>query len=510
MVSMFMGSLDQTIVSTALPTIVGDLGGVNHMQWVTTAYLLCSTITMPVYGKLGDLFGRKHLFCLGIILFLAGSIICGLSTSMYGLIAGRATQGLGGGGMIILSQAIVADIFPPKVRGKYMGIMGAAFGVSMVVGPLLGGWFTESIGWHWCFWLNVPLSLFTLAMAMVFLPHRKRPQQKPQVIDVPGILAMALSTTCLILIISWCGSTFAWNSPVIMGLAVVCVISAACLVAIERKSPSPLIPPAFFCNRNFVICTGVGLVLMMAMMGTTSYLPTYFQIVHDLNATAAGYLMLPLMVGMTVATTASGFLAEKITRVKVLPLISCAVAAVVFAVLSTISANTPLFIVALGLLVLGLGVGSGQQILVLIVQNEFESSVVGTATAANNFFREIGATLGASVIGSVFTTNLTSGLARALEPFGGAAAGIDASALTPALVRSLDESVKRAVQACYNDALTPAFLILAPLLAIGFFLLLLLRTTPLAATNAASGHMSDASEKQPGSHAQKPRSNQLR
>lgn len=484
MVSMFMGSLDQTIVSTALPTIVGELGGVNHMQWVTTAYLLCSTITMPVYGKLGDLFGRKHLFCGGTALFIAGSVVCGLTTSMLGLIAGRAIQGLGGGGMIVLSQAIVADVFPPKVRGKYMGIMGAAFGVSMVVGPLLGGWFTEGIGWRWCFWTNIPLGLLTLALSLRFLPHRRHAPCARGAIDVPGIAAMTVATACLILIISWGGSTFAWSSPVIAGLAVGCVVGVVCLVAAERHAAEPLIPLAFFHNRNFVICTVVGLFVMMGSMGTTSYLPTYFQVVDELSATAAGYMMLPMMGGLTVATTVSGFLAERMTRVKFLPLISCAVAACVYLALSRMSAQTPLVLTGACLLALGVGIGLGQQILVLIVQNEFESGVVGTATASNNFFREIGATLGASVIGSIFTSNLTLGLSQ-LNTTG----QLDAEGLTPAIVHALEPSVKALVQTIYNDALTPAFFVLVPLFALGFVLTLLLRNTPLAATHAASGHM---------------------
>lgn len=242
MTSMFVGSLDQTIVSTALPTIVGDLGGVTHMQWVTTAFLLCSTVMMPVYGKLGDLYGRKHLFCGCLILFVAGSLVCALSDSMLALIVGRAIQGLGGGGQMILSQAIVADIFPPRERGKYMGIMGAAFGVSAVLGPLLGGWFTEALSWHWCFWINVPLGIFAFVIAAKMLPHRAHPSHGKGSIDVAGIVTMALSTSCLILAISWGGTMFTWDSPVIIGLLIGVWPSPSCSSS-PRTAPQNRLSP---------------------------------------------------------------------------------------------------------------------------------------------------------------------------------------------------------------------------------------------------------------------------
>lgn len=503
MISMFVGSLDQTIVATALPTIVGELGGVDHMLWVTTAYLLFSTIMMPIYGKLGDLFGRKYLFCACLVLFIVGSVVCGLSDSMFGLIAGRAIQGLGGGGQMILSQAIVADIFPPRERGKYMGIMGAAFGVSAVLGPLLGGWFTESLGWRWCFWINVPLGLLALVAAAKFLPHRTHAKHPVRTLDVPGAVAMAVSTACLILVISWGGNTYAWDSTPILALGAVCLVAAIAFVLIESKAADPLIPLTFFRNRNYLLCTAAGLLVMVGMMGALSYLPTYFQIVDGLDATAAGYMTIPMMIGVMLTSTATGFIASKTGKVKWMPLASCAITAVVFLLLSAIAVDTSLLVLGVMLFALGFGIGLGQQILVLIVQNEFSNAVVGTATASNNFFREIGATVGASLVGSMFTSNLSARLSENLTTLGeagGLSVGLDANTLTPALVRSMDPALQSAIQNAYNDALAPVFLTIVPLFVVGFIILLFLKEKPLAASNEESGHTENVSVSPQGGH----------
>lgn len=484
MISMFVGSLDQTIVSTALPTIVGELGAVDLMLWVTTSYFLASTITMPIYGKLGDVFGRKYLFCLSQVLFVLGSLLCALSDSMGSLILGRAVQGLGGGGSMILSQAIVADIFPPKERGKYMGIMGISFGASMALGPLLGGFFTEQLSWRWCFWMNLPLGLIALAIAGVCLPHRKRRNAqgdgtKPS-IDVLGIITMAAACTCLILALSLGGTVLDWNSEQVVGLLVGGVVVAVLFILIEARAKDPIIPLWLFKNRNFTLCTVAGLILMLGMSGAIAYLPTYFQIVDGLNAAAAGYMTLPLMLGMMIMSTVSGFLASKITTIKWMPVIACAVAAVAFGLLSTITIDTSLWQMGLILALLGLGVGTGQQILVLIVQNEFSVSVVGTTTAANNFFREIGGTIGSSLVGALFTANLGTKLA---EYAGDLAQSIDLNALTPGMVRAMDSASQSAIQLAYNDALAPVFGWLCPLLAVACIMLFFLRKKPLSSTN---------------------------
>lgn len=480
MISMFVGSLDQTIVSTALPTIVGELGAVNHMLWITTAYFLTSTITMPLYGKLGDLYGRKHLFCLAQVLFIIGSTICALGNSMAWLIAGRAIQGLGGGGQMILAQSIVADIFPPRERGKYMGIMGASFGVSMVIGPLLGGFFTEYLGWRWCFWINLPLGAIALGIALAALPHRAHPDATAHAFDTAGTICMSGSALCLILATSLGGSTYPWDSPVVMGLLFAFVAFAGAFAMVEYRASDPIIPLRLFCNRNFALCTAAGLIIMVAMAGVISYLPTYFQIVDGLDATAAGYMTLPMMGGMMLTSVVAGFVASKVRSVKWMPVLSSAIVSVALGLLATITVDTSLWQMGFMLFILGFGIGIGQQILVLIVQNEFPIAIVGTATAANNFFREIGGTLGGSLVGSLFSANLTTKMG---EYAGGMLGNVDANSLTPSLIRTLDESTRACVRHAYNDALAPVFAWLVPLTILAFIMLLFLRKRRLAETN---------------------------
>lgn len=458
MVAMFVASLNQTVISTALPTIV-----------------------MPLYGKLGDLFGRKYLFCACQTLFVAGSLICACASSIGWLIAGRAIQGLGGGGQMILSQAIVADIFPPRERGKYMGIMGASFGVSMALGPLIGGAFTEYLFWRWCFLINVPLGIAALVVAAVFLPHRDAHQKFSMgKVDITGFACMAVSVTCLILAFSLGGNVYEWGSPETIGLLIAFALFAVIFLVVERRAAEPLISLSFFKNRNFAFCTIAGMAIMVAMAGVISYLPTYFQIVDGLEATPAGYMTLPMMVGMMVTSTVSGFVAARAKSVKWMPLLSCAVAAAALVGLSSITVDTSLWQMGCMLFVLGFGIGIGQQILVLIVQNEFSVKVVGSATAANNFFREIGATVGGSLVGSLFSASLMDKLARYADD---GLAGMDTNALTSAIVRGLDDATRLGVQSAYNDALAPVFGWLVPLLIVAFVLLLFLKSRALKDAN---------------------------
>lgn len=479
MLAMFVSSLDQTIVSTALPTIVGELGGVDHMLWVTTAYVLASTCMMPIYGKLGDLIGRKPLFIAALALFTVGSLICGIGDSMFTLIAGRAVQGLGGGGLMILSQAIIADVVPVRQRGKYMGVMGAVFAVSMIVGPLLGGWFTEVAGWRYIFWFNVPIAIVAIALAAAFLPKAKRSAQSFK-LDILGTALLIGGTVCLVLFTTVGGGSAGWGSFEAIALGVACVVCFVLFVVAERHAQEPIMPLSLFKNRNFIVASLAGLLIMVAMMGTISYLPTYMQIVNGASATESGYMMLPTMVGMMIMSTVSGFLASKTGRYKWMPVASCLVAAVTLVLMSTIAVETSTIMMFVYLFILGFGMGLGQQILVLIVQNEFPHAMVGTATSSNNYIREVGATLGSSVIGALFTSRLANQLAGAGEAL--ASTGLSANSITPAIVAQLPTDIQLLVQNAYHDALVPIFLYLAPFLLVGAVLLLFLKENPLKDT----------------------------
>lgn len=491
LIAMLVAALDQTIVSTALPTITGELGGIEHMLWVTTAYVLVSTITMPVYGSLGDMIGRKGLFVWALVFFAAGSAVCGWADSMGMLIAGRAIQGLGGGGVMILSQAIVADVVPPRVRGTYMGIMGMAFVVPTIVGPLLGGFFTDVIGWRWAFWMNLPLAVIAVASVVLTLPAR-RVKGAAYGFDVLGTLAMTVALSSLVIATSLGGSVIEWWSPAFCALIAAAVVFSVVFVLVERRAKCPIIPLGLFRNRNFVLTTVAGLLAMVALMGIISYLPTFFQIVHGMSATASGFMELPATVAGTVSSVLAGVLVTKTGRFKKLMVASFVTMLASVAALALITADTSLVFVGAYLFVLGFGLGLSSEILVLIAQNEFSAEIVGTVTAANNFFREVGTTLGASIVGAIFTNGVAAQLARHLGPFGGTAAlGVDESSLTPAIVRELPEQVGQAVQLAYSDAIVPMFAAIIPVAVAGVVLMLLLKETPLAEKVSESGHMGE-------------------
>jgi EmrB/QacA subfamily drug resistance transporter len=480
MVTMLLASLDQTIFSTALPTIVGELNGVDHMLWVTTAYILASTIMLPVYGKLGDLIGRKGLFIGAIALFIAGSVVGGMAGDMTWLIVGRAIQGLGGGGLMILSNAIIADVVPARERGKYMGIMGGVFALSSVAGPLLGGWFTESIGWRWAFWMNIPLGLLAIASAVVFLRLPKGAQGKPR-LDWAGMGLLAIASTCLVLVTTWGGTTYDWNSGVIISLIAGTVVAAVAFVLVERRAAEPIMPLKLFKDRNFNLTTVAGLIIGIAMFGALAYLPTYLQMVTGSNATQAGLLMIPMMAALLVTSIISGQLVSKTGRYKWLPIAGTVIVAVALVLLSTMTPALPVWIICSYLAVMGIGLGMSMQILILIVQNSFPVSQVGTATASNNYFRQIGASLGSAIVGSLFVARLTELLTERM-PAGGAAASGSSNSFTPAIVKALPGPVRDVIVGSYNDALTPVFLYMVPLVLVAAVLLCFVTEKPLATT----------------------------
>ncbi|WP_245627262.1 MDR family MFS transporter [Kribbia dieselivorans] len=490
LVAMLLSSLDQTIFSTALPTVVGELDGVDQMMWVHTAYILAATVTMPVYGKFGDLLGRKWLFIGALGLFIAGSVVGGLAQDMTWLIIARTIQGLGGGGLMLLSQAIVADVVPERERGKYMGVIGAVFGLSAIAGPLLGGWFTEGIGWRWAFWINIPLGLLAVAAAWAFLPKGTRHASfRP---DIAGIVSMAVSVTSVILVTSWGGNTYDWTSGTILGLIALAVVAAIVFVRVELRAEHPIIPMHLFADRNFTLSTAVGLITAIAMFGTIGYLPTYLQMVEGLGATQAGLMLIPMIAGMMITSLSTGQLVSKYGRYKWMPIASGVVMAVGLFLLSTITPETSLWVLSAWLFILGAGMGLGMQILVLVVQNAFPGKEVGTATGANSFFREVGASIGAAAVGSLFTARLTSELTSRLPNTG--QGGMDTNALTPELVGQLPSAIHDAVITAYSEALTPVFAYLVPVILVGVVMAWFIQERPLAVELPGGNVPPDATE----------------
>jgi EmrB/QacA subfamily drug resistance transporter len=406
MLVLLLASLDQTIVSTALPTIVKELGGLEHLSWVVTAYLLAVTVVTPLYGKLGDLYGRKIVLQAALVLFLIGSALCGLAQGMTELIAFRAIQGLGGGGLIVSAQAAIGDVVAPAQRGKYMGFFGAVFGVSSVAGPLIGGFFTTHISWRFIFYVNLPLGAIALVVLAATLPSVR--EHRRHTIDYAGTALLAVGLSALILATTLGGNTYAWTSPQIIGMAIVSVLAIVALTFVERRAAEPILPPALFRNRVFVVCSAVGLVVGFALFGALTYLPLFQQVVRGLSPTASGLQLLPVMGGLLVSSIVSGQIIARTGRYKPFPIIGTAVAALGLYLLSSLEQSTPTGVAALHMLILGLGLGMVMQVLVLATQNAVSYDQLGVATSGATLFRSIGGSLGTAVLGAIFTGRLTA------------------------------------------------------------------------------------------------------
>lgn len=480
---MLLSSLDQTIVSTAMPTIVGKLGGVEHQAWITTAYLLATTIVMPIYGKFGDVLGRRNLFLIAIALFTLASVGAAFSTTFWMFVVFRAIQGLGGGGLMILSQAIIADIVPASERGKYMGPLGGIFGLSAVAGPLLGGFFVDHLTWEWAFYINIPVGIaaFAIAWFALTLPNKKAEKK----IDLFGVLLLSIATTCLIFFTDFGGSaSHGWDAPETWAWGAGLVVAASLFVLAEAKAEDPIIPLALFKNKVFINATAIGFTLGIGMFSAIAFVPTFLQMSSGTSAAVSGLLMVPMMVGMMGTSIYSGIAISKSGRYKAYPITGTVVTIAAMLAFTTLTAQTPLWLICVYLFVLGAGMGLIMQVVVLVVQNAVDPEMIGTATSTNNYFREVGASLGVAIFGALFTNRLSEKLMDVFSSAGASAAdaGQATSTLDPQTLSSLPDALRDGIVDAYASSLAPVFWYLIPFLVVAFGLALFLKQIPLSDT----------------------------
>ena len=479
MFGMLFASLDQTIVGTALPTIVGDLGGLNQYSWVVTAYILASTVSTPLWGKLGDLYGRKRFFQLAILGFLAGSALCGASQNMVELIGFRALQGLGSGGLMVGALAIIGDIVPPRERGRYQGYMGGVFAISSVVGPLVGGFFTDNLSWRWVFYVNLPIGALALVVVAAVLPAAG--ERREHRIDYPGAALLAGWAGALTLGLTWGGTQYPWGSPEIVGIFVAGVVLLALFALQERRAAEPILPPHLFRNGIFTTTATMSFLVALAMFGAIVYIPLFLQVVHGVTPTSSGLRMLPLMAGVLVTSIGGGRLITRLGRYRVFPIAGTALMAAGMGMMSRLGLHTSYLWLSLSMAVLGFGMGFVMPVLVLAVQNSVDPRDMGTATSASMFFRQIGGSFGVAIFGAIFTNRLGYWLPRELPASARLGSGNAATLLhaSPARLKALPAGVHTGLVQAFAHSLHAVFLWAVPFGVLAFVVSLLLREVPL-------------------------------
>ena len=474
---LLLAALDQTIVSTALPTIVSELGGLHHLSWIVTAYLLTNTVSAPLYGKLSDLYGHKAVLQSAIVIFLIGSALCGMSQGMFQLIAFRALQGLGGGGLLITTMVVIGDLVAPRERGKYQGIFGAVFGVSTIIGPLVGGFVVEHVSWRWIFYVNLPVGF--VALAVIAWALRAPPIRRERVVDGLGAALLAAALTCIVLFTSLGGTTLPRTSPIIVGLVLSAIACAIAFAAVEARIKEPLLPPSLFANTTFALASAIGFIVGMTMFGSLTYLPLFLQVVKGMSPTASGLHLAPMMLGVLLTSVLSGQLIVRSGHYKVFPVIGTALMTSAMALLTSLRADTGVWTVSANMLVLGLGLGMVMQVLVMAVQNAVPFEHLGAATAGATLFRMTGGSIGVALFGAIFSHRL----AAQSDFF---SSGIDLGAiLQGTAANTLPQSTSPNAEAI-AIGLQPVLSVAAVMSALAFVLALCLPELPLKAGAAVA------------------------